>query len=190
MRVYFCGAHSTGKTTLARLVAKRYGLALLSEVARTVLAEMEYVGGLPAMAGDVESVTEYQRAVWHRQARVESAAGDDYVSDRMADSLAYSALRAAPGTVASLMAGEVAEGSPYAKRVRGGTVFFVRPHLHLLREDGVRTDVDWEGVVRMDGAILMLLSMLDVPYVPISCPEVSDRLRVVEGVLGVPVRPG
>jgi hypothetical protein len=38
MRIYFVGAHATGKTTLARYVRDRYGLKLISEVARSILA--------------------------------------------------------------------------------------------------------------------------------------------------------
>ena len=41
IRVYLVGAHSTGKTTLARWVRDNFGLPMISEVARGVLAEME-----------------------------------------------------------------------------------------------------------------------------------------------------
>ena len=41
MRIYFVGSHATGKTTLCRYVSRRYGLPMISEVARAVLAEME-----------------------------------------------------------------------------------------------------------------------------------------------------
>ena len=43
IRIYFVGAHATGKTTLARYVRDRYGLTLISEVARTLLAELDQV---------------------------------------------------------------------------------------------------------------------------------------------------
>ena len=38
VRIYLVGAHATGKTTLARWVRDRYGLPMISEVARGVLA--------------------------------------------------------------------------------------------------------------------------------------------------------
>ena len=41
MPIYLVGAHSTGKTTLARWVRDAFGLPMISEVARGVLAEME-----------------------------------------------------------------------------------------------------------------------------------------------------
>ena len=37
-RIYLVGAHSTGKTTLARWIRDRYRLPMISEVARGVLA--------------------------------------------------------------------------------------------------------------------------------------------------------
>src|SRR5262249_20129426 len=41
MRIYFVGSHATGKTTMCRYVSRRYGLPMITEVARAVLAEME-----------------------------------------------------------------------------------------------------------------------------------------------------
>jgi adenylate kinase family enzyme len=38
MRIYFVGAHATGKTTMTRYVSRRYGLPMITEVARAVLA--------------------------------------------------------------------------------------------------------------------------------------------------------
>ena len=39
MRIYFVGSHATGKTTMTRWVSRRYGLPMITEVARSVLAE-------------------------------------------------------------------------------------------------------------------------------------------------------
>ncbi|MHC4378576.1 MAG: AAA family ATPase, partial [Planctomycetota bacterium] len=61
-RIYLVGAHSTGKTTLARWVRDRFGLPMISEVARGVLAEME--AQLDALRSDVELVNRYQRQVF------------------------------------------------------------------------------------------------------------------------------
>lgn len=187
MRAYFAGASSVGKTTLAREVARRYGLRLLPEVARAVLAEREYPGGLAAMAGDLAATTEFQREVWARQIAAEEAAADQYVSDRCADNLAYAALRAEPGEVARLLAEPRAVA--YLERLRRSRVFLVRPHPHMLRADGVRADATWDDAVRVDGAVTMLLAALAIPYTPIDSPAVADRLRVVAGVLGDPGEP-
>lgn len=191
MRVLLVGAHATGKTTLARWIRDTYGLPLLTEVARTVLAERE--DRLPKIAGDLPAVTSYQEEVFRRQVTSEQEWAErypaGYVSDRAMDNLAYAAWRGETGTAARLL--REPEAIPYLERLRSARVFFVRPHRALLRDadDGVRADVDWETVLRLDGAVLMLLEVLDVRYVPISCLEASDRARVVAGVLGPPALP-
>ena len=72
MRIYFVGSHATGKTTLCRYVSRRYGLPMISEVARAVLAEMET--GLDALRTDMDLVAEYQERVFARQVAVEKHA--------------------------------------------------------------------------------------------------------------------
>ena len=64
-RIYLVGAHSTGKTTLARWIRDRYGLPMISEVARGVLAEME--DQLENIRSDLDVVDRYQRQVFERQ---------------------------------------------------------------------------------------------------------------------------
>ena len=38
--VFFCGGHGTGKSSRVRWVSERYGLPMITEVARAVLAEL------------------------------------------------------------------------------------------------------------------------------------------------------
>src|SRR4029078_12569531 len=87
MRIYFVGSHATGKTTLCRYVSRRYGLPMISEVARAVLAEMET--GLDALRTDMDLVAEYQERVFARQVAVEKMHENRFVSDRAFDNLAY-----------------------------------------------------------------------------------------------------
>lgn len=80
IRIYFVGAHATGKTTLARYVRDRYGLTLISEVARTLLAELEV--SLDRLRSNIDLVNHYQLEVFRRQIEAERNAGDAFVSDR------------------------------------------------------------------------------------------------------------
>ena len=63
-RIYFVGAHSTGKTTMARWVRDRYGLPMIAEVARGVLSEME--AQLDSLRTNVDLVNHYQTEVYLR----------------------------------------------------------------------------------------------------------------------------
>src|SRR4051812_49967942 len=65
MRIYFVGAHATGKTTITRYVSRKFGLPMITEVARAVLAELET--SLDSLRTDIDLVAEYQRRGFERQ---------------------------------------------------------------------------------------------------------------------------
>lgn len=177
MRIYFVGSHATGKTTMTRYVSRRYGLPMITEVARAVLAELET--SLDALRTDMDLVAEYQRRVFERQVQVERMQGSGFVSDRAFDNLAYAAEH-------TLILGDLVntdEFKKYAAWVSEGIVFFVRPHKDLLREDGVRAGVTWESVLRIDGMIKLMLEQYRIPYLPIESVAMQERARAVDFVL-------
>lgn len=177
MRIYFVGSHATGKTTLCRWVSRRYGLPMITEVARAVLAEME--SSLDALRTDMDLVAEYQDRVFARQVAIERLHQGAFVSDRAFDNLAYAAEHTT--VVARLMGDQ--RFRDYMKWVADGTVFFLRPHRDLLKEDGVRAGVSWESVLRIDGMIKLLLEMHEVAYLPIESVSMQERVRAVEFTL-------
>lgn len=187
LRVYIAGAHSTGKTTLARWVARTYGLPLVTEVARSVLAELEIP--LDALRIDLDRVKAFQSEVFRRQAEAERIAGKRFVSDRTFDNLAYACHH-------TIGLREIASSlDTYAQRLRqpGSVVFFVRPHRDLLAHDGVRAGVDWDEIMKIDGMVKLLLELQDVDYITIDTLNMAERARTVRGVLsafGVHPRPG
>src|SRR5580693_3031844 len=87
LRIYIAGAHSTGKTTLARWIARNYNLPLVTEVARAVLAELEIP--LETLRVDLDRTKTFQKEVFRRQFEMERRAGNRFVSDRTFDNLAY-----------------------------------------------------------------------------------------------------
>jgi predicted ATPase len=177
VRIYLVGAHATGKTTLARWIRDRYGLPMISEVARGVLSEME--AQLDGLRTNVDLVDRYQHLVFERQLEAESRQEGSFVSDRAFCNLAYA------GHHATIL-GDVA-GDPrlvgYMRGVREGLVFFLRPHRELVVEDGVRAGVDWEEVLRIDGMVKLLLELFRVPYIPVASLSMQERVRLVERVL-------
>lgn len=179
LRIYLVGAHSTGKTTLARWVRDRYGLPMISEVARGVLAEMEEQ--LDQIRSNLAVVDRYQAEVFERQIRAEAEHPGSFVSDRAFCNLAYAAQHAT--VLSQLVADRRLER--YMESVRRGLVFFLRPHPELLAEDGVRAGTQWEEVVRIDGMVKFLLEMFAIPYVPVSCLAMQERVRTIERVVSL-----
>ena len=177
MRIYFVGSHATGKTTLCRYVSRRYGLPMISEVARAVLAEMETA--LDALRTDMELVAEYQERVFARQVAVEKLHDGKFVSDRAFDNLAYVAEHT---TNAAAMMNDQ-RFLDYMKWVREGVVFFLRPHQSLLKEDGIRAGVSWDSVLRIDGMVKLMLEQHRISYLPLESVSMQERVRAVEFVL-------
>src|SRR5881394_4483504 len=177
MRIYFVGSHATGKTTLCRHVSRRYGLPMISEVARAVLAEMET--GLDALRTDMDLVAEYQERVFARQVAVEKLHAGKFVSDRAFDNLAYVAEHT---TNAAAMMNDQ-RFRDYMSWVREGIVFFLRPHQSLLKDDGVRAGVSWDSVLRIDGMVKLMLEQHQISYLPIESVSMQERVRAVEFVL-------
>jgi nicotinamide riboside kinase len=177
MRIYFVGSHATGKTTLCRYVSRRYGLPMITEVARAVLAEME--ASLDTLRTDMDLVGEYQKRVFARQMAIEKLYKGTFVSDRAFDNLAYAAEHTT--IVAEIL--REPRFAEYMKWVSEGVVFFLRPHQSLLKDDGVRAGVSWESVLRIDGMIKLMLEQNGLAYLPIESVSMQERVRAVEFVL-------
>jgi nicotinamide riboside kinase len=177
VRIYMVGSHATGKTTLARWVHERFGIPMIAEVARGVLAEME--AQLDSLRSDVDLVNRYQAQVFTRQIEAEKKVQGSFVSDRAFCNLAYAAHH-------STILAEVFRDqrlAEYMTTVRSGLVFFLRPHKELVQADGVRAGLEWEEVVRIDGMVKLLLEMFDVPYSPVASLSMQERVRLVDRIV-------
>src|ERR1044071_5280709 len=157
MRIYFVGSAATGKTTLCRYVGRRYGLPMISEVARAVLAEMET--GFDALRTDMELVAEYQERVFARQVAVERQHEGRFVSDRAFDNLAY-----------------VAEHTTNAAAMMNDQRF----HDYMR---WVSAGVSWDAVLRIDGMVKLVLEQHGIAYLPLESVSMQERVRAVEFVL-------
>jgi nicotinamide riboside kinase len=176
-RAYFVGAHSTGKTTLAKWVSESYSVALIPEAARVVLKE--WGTSLDAIRLSPVLADGFQRVVFERQLWSESQYLR-FVSDRAFDHLAYAAEygQAAAGIFADERFGY------YMRSIRHAKVFFVRPHRELIVADGVRVALDWESVCRIDGMVKFILKAFDVPFVELTSRDMDARVSTVAAVLG------
>lgn len=180
VRVYFVGAHATGKTTLARYVSRRFGLPLLTEVARSVLAERELT--IQSLRSDLEVVDAYQSAVFQRQVAEESK-HQTFVSDRSFDNLAYAAQHAR--ILHGLIDSAGLECYVQSLQKEETIIFFVRPSQITLKDDGVRESVAWDDVIAIDACVKFMLEMWGLRYFTLSMSSLQERARLVDAVLGM-----
>ena len=177
MRVYFVGAHTVGKTTLSRYVSLRYNMKMVTEVARSVLAERET--NLKDLRSDIDRVNDFQKEVLARQISAERSLMDEFVSDRSFDNLAY----AAEHTTILHEVVKSKEFLDYVEWVRQGLVFFVRPHKDLIAADGIREVGTWEDIIRIDGMVKLLLEFTGIEYFPLESSLMQERVRAIDYLL-------
>ena len=176
--VYFVGAHRTGKTTLCKWASQQWNLPQINEVATTVLNEMALT--LDQIRVDPKLAADFQKTIFKRQLAAERAFGKEpYCSDRAFDNLAYAAEHTAalPDILASV------ELKSYIDHVKGGVIFFTRPHPSLMVKDKVNVNVDWEEINRIDGMCKFMMKMWGIQYIPISSPSFDERTNTVSSVL-------
>jgi hypothetical protein len=179
MKVYFVGAHSTGKTTCARYVSETYKLPMITEVARAVLSEKEL--HLDSLRYDLNLVDDYQHAIFQRQL-LEESKHTNFVSDRSFDCLAYAAQH-------TRILRDLIEGPDiiqYLDKLRqpDSFIFFVRPSKATLKADGVREAINWDGIVSIDSMVKFMLEMWGLRYFQINMDNMQERVHLIEAVLG------
>ncbi|HEY5268669.1 MAG TPA: ATP-binding protein [Candidatus Saccharimonadales bacterium] len=181
MKIYFSGAHGVGKSTLARHVSKKHQLPMICEAARQILAEQELQ--IDVLRYDLDVVDSYQKQVFERQLSEESKQ-ESFVADRsLIDCLGYSAQhsRILPKLLASPLL------TTYIANLRssGSILFFVRPSRATLhaQADGVREELDWDGIISIDSMIKFLLEMYNINYISINSDSMQERIRLISSVL-------
>lgn len=184
MKIYFIGSASTGKTTLCAHMRKKYDIPFVGEVARQILAEKEIP--LDSLRANFDLINQFQKEIFYRQIKEESMDGS-FISDRsLIDALAYTCQHTS--LFSELM--ETNECKEYIKKLKQPDVyiFFVRPHAGLMKQDGVRESLDWEGSIAIDAMIKMLLQLFGVRYFDIHTSSIQERINIVESVLSTHVK--
>ena len=178
MRIYMSGSHSVGKSTLARFISKKYDLPIVTEVARSVLAEKEL--SLKDIRINIDSADLFQEEIFYRQIKEEQKY-TSFISDRSIDCLAYSAQHTR--ILSTLINSPELKEYINKLKEKESLVFFVRPCKETLAQDGVREDLDWDGVMAIDSMIKLLLEMFDIPHFQINTPNMQERVRLIDSLL-------
>jgi hypothetical protein len=101
------------------------------------------------------------------------------------NALAYSAQHSR--VVSSIISNEEVDAENYIANIKSPdtVIFFVRPSKSIMKQDGVRETLNWDGCVAIDAMIKLLLELWEVKYFQINMDSMQERIRFVEGVLSL-----
>lgn len=178
MRIYLAGAHSSGKTTLAKYISKKYNYPLITEVARSILSEEEI--SLKNLRIDIDLVDSYQRRIFEKQIQKENEL-KEFVSDRCIDCLAYTAQH-------SRILNEISKTDEYKKYIESlnqkeSIIFYIKPSRATLADDGVREELNWDGILAIDSMIKYIFELNNISHIQINTSNMQERIRLVDCVL-------
>jgi nicotinamide riboside kinase len=179
MKIALVGASSTGKSTLASLLSRKYSMPLIREQARVVLAEMGMT--LSEIRVDPELIIRFQNTVLEYQIASELECADSgFISDRSVFDNLTLYLRHCPLTPERIdyYRGTILD---HYSEYPYDYLIFLRPGEFPVKDDGVRTP-DPFYQAQVDGMILTILRLFSVPYVEVH-GSVPQRLREIEEIL-------
>jgi predicted ATPase len=175
-----CGAHSVGKTTLARYVSETYQIPMITEVARMILSEKEL--HLDSLRTNLNVVDDYQTQIFFKQIEQEGKY-DSFVSDRSFDCLAYTAQHSR--VFSHLMKSTELEKYIVSLKKSDAIMFFVRPSKATLKEDGIREHLTWDGIVAIDAMVKLLFETFGLRYFQINTDSMQERVRLIDSVISL-----
>lgn len=172
-----------GKSTLCRYVASTYNLPFITEVARKVLSEKEL--NIDTLRYDMEIVDNYQEQIFKRQIEEENKF-NDFVSDRSFDCLAYAAQHSR--NFSKLI--NSSDFNNYINKIKQSDsfIFFVRPSKATLKQDGIRENLSWDGIIAIDAMIKMLIQLFDIKCFQINTDNMQERVKTIDDVLSLKIK--
>ncbi|XP_071943068.1 uncharacterized protein [Antedon mediterranea] len=190
VRVYLCGAHSTGKTTLLGDVCKELPeIKKEAEIARQVLEGMSLEDRRTAIdfRNQPEKCEKFLRLVLESQCEVDrkNALNEDliegYIADRAGiDPLVYAASYLGDKVKDSLLSLPVTqECIKRYKNDKNALIFVVHPHKECMKEDGIRPTPVWNELTRYTEILTQLLDHLQINYIPITVLDRTERCQIV-----------
>ncbi|XP_071941213.1 uncharacterized protein [Antedon mediterranea] len=182
LRVFLCGAHSTGKTTLLEDVVKAMpvGLHYEEEIARRLIRELDLSIEERDPYTKPDVFEEFQRMVFKGQCEMERNNEDsnrDYIADRSIDPVVYTSVYLGVDAKNRLLE------LPYVKecieRYKNSIIFAVYPHEECIELDDIRLPPTLKELTVFTETLIDILSEFNISYTPITVLDRKERRDIV-----------
>lgn len=181
LRVFICGAHSTGKTTLVNEVGKELNLHVEAEVARKVIKDLDLRRDDFDPTINPQKFEELQVQILEAQSAVEgrnSRNGTSYIADRGIDPLVYALVYLGEYSMKKLL--DLPTCKESINRYRNSLVFVVRPFPECLQADDIRLFPKMDELLEYTNKMEAILQENAIPYTPIDVLNLKERVAIVK----------
>lgn len=188
IRVYLCGAHSTGKTTLLNdLMPSLMQVQAYTNVARDIFHELGWKRDDWDHEKHPDTFEMLLEMILKRLlefANNSISAGTDYVCDRGIDSLVYADEYLGEESRRRLQ--ELPFVQEFIGRLRDSLVFVLTPHPECMEDDGIRRSPNIQELNSFTQKMFCLLEELKIPFKVISVLDRQSRQKqVIEEILKI-----
>ncbi|XP_035673971.1 uncharacterized protein LOC118414202 [Branchiostoma floridae] len=180
LRVFLCGAHSTGKTTLLNDLSQAVRIHGEPEVARKVIQDMGLTREDLDYRKNPRAFEDLQLKILDAQCATErrnAEAGRDYIADRGIDPVVYAAVCLGNDAKQRLMGTNQAKEC--IERYRKSLVFVLTPHQECIQDDGFRMMGTLEDLQCYTVAMTTILHENDIPFTHIRDLDRQKRVQIV-----------
>ncbi|XP_019625578.1 PREDICTED: uncharacterized protein LOC109470921 [Branchiostoma belcheri] len=181
LRVFLCGAQSTGKTTLLNdlttEVPKIHGEP---EVARRVIQGLGLTREDFDYKKNPKGFEDLQLKILDAQCETErtnAAAGRDYIADRGIDPVVYAHVCLGENAKQRLL--ETQQAKECIERYKKSLVFVITPHQECIKDDGFRMTGTLEDLQRYTVAMTTILNDNGIPFTTIQELDRQKRVQIV-----------
>lgn len=181
LRVFICGAHSTGKTTLVNEVGKELNLHVEAEVARNVITDLNLRREDFDPNSNPEKFEQLQEKILEAQSVVEkrnSRTGTSYIADRGIDPLVYALVYLGEDSMKKLL--DLPTCKESINRYRNSLVFVVQPFPECLCPDHIRLVPKMDELLEYTNKMEAILQENEIPYTLIDVLNLKERVEIVK----------
>ncbi|CAG8513939.1 18119_t:CDS:1 [Dentiscutata erythropus] len=183
-KVVFVGAHSVGKTTLARFIKNKMNGILVSEIARTLIKELNLNADI--LRNDPDKSLEFQASIIKAQCAKEEEIEHEFaILDRSAlDALVYAQTFCGKRWNELLDMEETNKCLERYRQKNKYMIFLIEPQKECLRADGVRMmPTDYEDWISFSESFKNIMNEYNIEFNAINVLDINQRYSIIRNAL-------